>query len=80
MRNHCCAVDPSDPACTADCTVPTTGRCVEKPDCLDEKYFFNEFSGKCEFKYPCEPFWYWSERSRKCETHNGCDQGSDARV
>ena len=79
MRNPCCAVDPTDSTCsTVDCSKPTTGKCVLIPECDgDDKYFFNEFKGRCEYKGHCPPFFEWSERSRKCETYNPCDQASD---
>ena len=76
MRNHCCAVDPSASDCVmVNCDEARYGKCVPKADCEDDNYFFNQFSGMCEFKYvtECTEFWDWDEFSRKCETYNHCD-------
>ncbi len=76
MRNHCCAVDPSASDCAmVDCSASRYGKCVPKYDCEDDDYFFNEFNGRCEFKYiiPCEEFYDWDASSRMCETYNYCD-------
>lgn len=76
MRNHCCETDPDGTDCTGvDCDAVRHGKCVPKADCQDDDYFFNEFSGRCEFKYttPCDEFYDWDYSSRVCETYNYCD-------
>ena len=93
MRHHCCAVDPSDPTCLAevvaanpgsDCSQSSYGTCVPKPNCAimgyDDRYFFNEFMGRCELKEHCLPFYEWDEKSRNCETRNPCDQAEDSKM
>ena len=54
------------------------------PDCslmgYDDRYFFNEFMGRCELKEHCAPFYEWDEKSRNCETRNPCDQAEAAKM
>ena len=79
---ECCSVDPSSDECADyDCSESMSGRCVPKADCTfgneTDKYFFNEFMGRCELKEYCPPMFEWSERSKRCETWNHCDQATD---
>jgi len=58
MRNHCCSVDPTADDCmSVDCSMPSTGMCVQIPACSEEDedngYYFDEFKGRCEWKETC---------------------------
>lgn len=56
MRLHCCAIDPSAEDCTADCTQSSYGHCVPMHECGDDRYYFDEFTAKCEIKGLCPMF------------------------
>jgi len=81
MRNHCCEgdYDGDDDCSLVDCDAPRKGKCVPKADCMDDNFFFNQFSGKCDFKYSdlwsgyCDEFYDFDDNSRLCETYNPCD-------
>ena len=55
-----------------DCAVSRTGKCVEKPPCEDNDYYFSPFSSKCEYRLNCPSMHHWNPRSKKCDFNNDC--------
>ena len=56
-----------------DCSMPTYVVLYKKLPAMGDRYYFNKFNGKCEWKGHCSDYDYWNERGRHCVNRNPCN-------